>query len=510
MADTGKRPVNEYKENIFQWVIPTALLLVYLIITLVNYSSSMEEKSRATIETSLSRVTSDLRNALNKDISNASQIAETTGVMLSNQPDVLSKDSLDLLTRAMHTGEARRAFVAKTSGDAADTDGTRYFIGDESYFVTTLTNTCSLSKIFQGMDGEFRMIVTAPITSGSEISGIVGLEYNLSNFQSLPRSGEQDGKTKHILVQKDGTIMSTIGIKEDYKGENIIEMVENSDKSSVDVQKRLNLNMNNGKSGVVDCKIFDEERTLAYQSVGLNGMYVIDVFSEEFVNMNIRKEYTSTRNVCRQIVIAMALFFTMILSINLINRAVYAKQSKELKNRAETDLLTGLLNKISTEKHIQEYLENEGHDKEGMLFVLDVDNFKRINDTMGHAFGDEVLRTLGQKIKSEFRLSDIVGRIGGDEFLVYLKNISDDETRMREAKRVTDFFKVFKAGEYVKCSATASIGVACYPADGQSFEELYHSADKAVYKAKELGKNQLVFYGSLDAEDKKDGDVTIS
>jgi diguanylate cyclase (GGDEF)-like protein len=128
------------------------------------------------------------------------------------------------------------------------------------------------------------------------------------------------------------------------------------------------------------------------------------------------------------------------------------------------------------------------------MFVLDIDNFKKINDTMGHAFGDEVLRSLGQQITPIFRASDIIGRIGGDELIILLKNINNDDVLLKEATKVARFFHEFKAGEYVKYSATASIGAAIFPRDGKDFEAMYKAADQALYMAKKRGKNQLAFY----------------
>ncbi|HBI59824.1 MAG TPA: diguanylate cyclase, partial [Lachnospiraceae bacterium] len=114
--------------------------------------------------------------------------------------------------------------------------------------------------------------------------------------------------------------------------------------------------------------------------------------------------------------------------------------------------------------------------------------------TMGHAFGDEVLRSLGIQIGAIFRASDIIGRVGGDEFMVFLKDIPNDEAILKEAKKVEAFFKSFQAGEYVKYKATASIGVAIFPQEGNDFETLYKAADQGLYKAKKRGKNQLAFY----------------
>ena len=129
------------------------------------------------------------------------------------------------------------------------------------------------------------------------------------------------------------------------------------------------------------------------------------------------------------------------------------------------------------------------------MFILDIDNFKKINDTMGHAFGDTLLKTLGKEIKTEFRMTDIIGRTGGDEFMVFLKDVTDDLIIEREANRITRFFHDFKAGgEYVKYSASASIGAAIFPDDAKNFKDLYMAADQALYKAKKRGKNQLAFY----------------
>ena len=141
-------------------------------------------------------------------------------------------------------------------------------------------------------------------------------------------------------------------------------------------------------------------------------------------------------------------------------------------------------------------------DKQGVLFVLDVDNFKKINDTMGHAFGDEVLRSLAVRLQSMFRATDIVGRTGGDEFMVFLKDIRDITMIEREGKKIEQFFHQFEVGEYVKYSVTASVGAAVFPGDGNTFEDLYKSADNALYVSKRHGKNQLTFYKKPEKETK--------
>ncbi|MCD7835548.1 MAG: GGDEF domain-containing protein [Lachnospiraceae bacterium] len=169
------------------------------------------------------------------------------------------------------------------------------------------------------------------------------------------------------------------------------------------------------------------------------------------------------------------------------------KNKKELENKADTDLLTGISNKIATERQIKEYIAaNPG--SQAVMIVMDIDNFKKINDTMGHAFGDEVIKSVGHQLKSMFRITDVVGRLGGDEFIVLLKNIRDSKVIDKECRLLEECFHNFEVGEYVKYSVTASIGVAIFPRDADSFEKLYKAADSALYSAKRKGKNQLAFY----------------
>lgn len=193
------------------------------------------------------------------------------------------------------------------------------------------------------------------------------------------------------------------------------------------------------------------------------------------------------------LIVTISAFICLIVVVNIIGRIRNNEKTKELENKADTDLLTGLNNKLATERKIKEYMA-KNPDSQSLLFILDVDDFKKINDTMGHAFGDEVLRSLGQQLPSNFRSSDIIGRVGGDEFMIFLKGVTEADSVRKEAEKVQNFFRSFKAGEYIKYAATASIGVAVFPREGNNFEALYKAADQSLYKAKKRGKNQLAFY----------------
>lgn len=170
------------------------------------------------------------------------------------------------------------------------------------------------------------------------------------------------------------------------------------------------------------------------------------------------------------------------------------EQELQLQHLAQIDQLTSIYNKISTKRLIENEFTYSNYNIRHALFLIDLDNFKEVNDKFGHACGDKVLVELSGEIKRAFREVDIVGRVGGDEFMVLLKNFSDKKIisdKMAELATLLDQ-KVTFEGRTTR--VTASIGVAIYPDDGTSFDELYKKADWAMYAVKGSGKQGCEFY----------------
>ena len=120
--------------------------------------------------------------------------------------------------------------------------------------------------------------------------------------------------------------------------------------------------------------------------------------------------------------------------LEILNQRLQLK-NETLKLKAENDLLTGFYNKVTSERLIADYLENDGKDGRHALFIIDIDDFKNVNDEMGHYFGDKALVEVANGVDHCLRTTDIKGRIGGDEFIILLKNInSDDDLRKRQMK----------------------------------------------------------------------------
>lgn len=163
-----------------------------------------------------------------------------------------------------------------------------------------------------------------------------------------------------------------------------------------------------------------------------------------------------------------------------------------MAEKMQRDSLSGLYNKAATQELIRRLLA-EHPERMYAFFILDIDDFKLVNDTFGHAMGDQVIADFAGKIKRQFRESDIVGRIGGDEFVVFVP-IPSKEWLEKKVEALSQSLRYeFSQGEK-RSSITSSIGVAISPEDGENFETLYQNADGALYQAKEGGKNRYTFY----------------
>jgi len=176
------------------------------------------------------------------------------------------------------------------------------------------------------------------------------------------------------------------------------------------------------------------------------------------------------------------------------------KIKEKLKFLATTDSLSGLYNRAEFMNLAQrEFARAKENNEELSLLIMDLDNFKLINDTFGHAAGDEMIREMGRIIKTSFRKTDIAGRIGGEEFAVVLKNAS-----LEEAKKKAEQFRESVARRKViygkqEISFTVSIGVAAIRGnndDINDIEDTIKRADDALYKAKAKGRNCVVTFES--------------
>ncbi len=174
---------------------------------------------------------------------------------------------------------------------------------------------------------------------------------------------------------------------------------------------------------------------------------------------------------------------------------VMLKEQEELKVKAEIDEMTKLLNKATAEKMAKQILE-EYPDENHAILMIDIDNFKNVNDSLGHDVGDHVISVVAGIISMQFGGSDIVGRIGGDEFMVFMKNVKDREDARRKAQNIVDAF-CKKENLSIPDCVSVSIGMAFSDESGIEYEPLFKKADEALYVSKEKGKSCYTEYSKI-------------
>ena len=168
---------------------------------------------------------------------------------------------------------------------------------------------------------------------------------------------------------------------------------------------------------------------------------------------------------------------------------------EELRHQATHDSLTGLPNRVLLQDRLETALMTAQRQKIGVaVLFLDLDNFKRINDTLGHSAGDALLRQVGERLRNRLRTTDTVGRRGGDEFMVVFNHPCDVKEVMAVVNKVRGVFAQPFNCEGEELFVTCTLGVALSPEDGRDAETLVKNADIAMYRAKEKGKDQYQFY----------------
>lgn len=168
------------------------------------------------------------------------------------------------------------------------------------------------------------------------------------------------------------------------------------------------------------------------------------------------------------------------------------KLAEALRN-AQNDPMTGIYNKKATAELVAHSLKTRYRNM-ATVFFIDVDNFKMLNDTYGHQKGDEFLQFMAQQLREIAGRDGIAGRLGGDEFLLYLSSMRSQRKIEEIGQSVCQIFNSFPAGFADKTLLSCSVGISLYPQDGIDYETLVRKADQALYTSKRYGKNQYHFF----------------
>lgn len=480
------------KSVLLQWIGPSALLVVALIIMVYFFSARSEANAYGTVTKNMTSSAENCLQNITDELILFQTVGEPLAALIEKEAALFSADTVDLLNIAMTYTDADEIYICDASGAGINSNGEDISIAEKGYFteVQTETETACLFITDEDINCKKAFVVSVPINHQAEKAHMIFF-YLLDNFEADVKKNDFIAWNMEALVDSQGTVLISSGKANMWvEGDDIYASLQGP---NADECRKMKSRIANRTGGMISIVVDDLENSLVYIPVGIGDWTLITGIPQDYIDKLVLQQCKDIKSMMFQLIAVFFIFLCIVVGINIVSKLYNVRKQKQLEEKADTDLLTGLNNKLATERKIKEFIA-KNPDAQSMMFILDIDNFKKINDTLGHAFGDEVLRSLGQQIGALFRATDIVGRAGGDEFIVFLKNITEAESVRKEAKKVEDFFHDFKAGEYTKYSATASIGVAVFPEEGENFESIYKAADRALYMAKERGKNQLAFY----------------
>lgn len=176
------------------------------------------------------------------------------------------------------------------------------------------------------------------------------------------------------------------------------------------------------------------------------------------------------------------------------------REVSDIKSKSFQDALTGLWNRAYTEEKVSEMLQNG---VKGALFMMDMDNFKAINDNYGHIAGDGTLKAFADTLRKYAGEDDVVCRIGGDEFMTFVAYPISKSTLGNHATNIISDMADFLEKSKFETNSSVSVGIAQFPEDGNDFKSLYNAADKALYHVKQNGKNSYHFFSDQYAAENR-------
>lgn len=317
------------------------------------------------------------------------------------------------------------------------------------------------------------------VYEGQKISGTVGFLEDITELKRMEQQTRRKMELQDALIAK-----ALLFVKVDLNSGDVLEV--NGKESKIPYMEFLQQKVN-ARVRANDREYVSNELSLeTLRSKFRKGMDTVE--THFMMDLDGKLKWVSCMGYCHPVKPS-----KMILIIKDIDRE--KRREIALKHQAERDGLTGLYNAATTRKKIEEALACGYQSDEKQVFILfDLDHYKQINDTFGHTCGDQVLIDVSQMMQRRFRSSDIIGRMGGDEFVILLRNIRSYQYAETLVQELCEMIYKTYTRDGKEVTVSASIGVTWAPVDGHTFAELYQKSDIALYQIKKQGKNGYKHY----------------
>lgn len=481
-----------------QGVLLLTVLVIIAISILIDFSRKSRDELEKIVESGILQEMEIYSERIGSTIRAAQGATDAVGRILAECYEEDALPEADMLDSIPAVSEAYVTAYCRVSGDGV-TSGNKEFDLKQTKYFDRIKESAGDSSFFlyvnnDGIVGKSAILYVCPVKREGVTEGYLLTFLPITVPVKAVQDSDYNKKAFWTFLNSQGKLQFAFGAKDNtsFLEGDFLEKLQNSANSDNDWMS-FNMQLKRRSPGSIFVKADEEERFICMVPLeGTDWVFLMGL-DGEYVSGKENEIWDDDRNFQLWMCVLLIGILVIIIVFMTLTRLRTTEHRRLLENKADTDLLTGLNNKIATERKIAEYIR-ENPNGQAVMVLVDVDNFKKINDTVGHVFGDDVLRSLGHQFRAMFRVSDIMGRLGGDEFVIFLKDIGEEDSIEREGRKLEEFFHHFEVGEYVKYSVTASLGAAVFPRDADTFEGLYKAADAALYMAKRRGKNQIAFY----------------
>jgi len=498
-------------ERLSKWVgaILFLLIAVTLTIFLYDFYSIITRSTRTAAEEHLiqnSRTsTTMIREKIKSDLDTVFALSS----LLSSLEHIDSPEAKILLKKVGNELPFSALMVSSVDGEYYTNNGATINISETQYLLGSTNQNTGISVIYKNaLFGRDMIALESPIYQKERLVGKVSGLYYTNYINNILANAANGNGHQYQIVDRDGNFILTYGLSDFYDHKNIYSFLDSVAFRKGNKAEDVIRDFTYGKSGVSSYTDDGRAKYFCYMPIRINDWYLISAAPDIGINLQTMTMQNPTVTLLFRIII---LFFVLILYIvwrQVRYRVAMEKNRKELeilnaklqiknetlKLKAENDLLTGFYNKVTSELVIADYIENEGKLDRHALLIIDIDDFKEINDELGHITGDKALTEVANGIDHCLRTTDIKGRIGGDEFIVLLKNIHSDKDLELKAAEISNILKTIQLSKDSSSMLSCSVGAAIYPDHSVDFTDLFEKADKAMYYSKEIGKGTYYIY----------------
>jgi uncharacterized membrane protein len=332
--------------------------------------------------------------------------------------------------------------VSNPNGQYYTNNSSEINIHNPRYLIGSTNSEKRISVVYKNaLYGRDMIALESPVYKNGMIVGKVsGLYYSNYINNILDNTANGNGH-QYQIVDRNGDFILSSGMSVFFGYDNLYHFMDSVSFTKEGGAAKIIHDIREGKPGASSLVKDGGAAYISYMPIGINDWYLVSMVPDTGINLQTFNMQNPTVMLAIRIVILFIILILYIILRQIRYRVTMERANQELailnerlkarneslKMKAEKDLLTGLFNKVTSEIAISEYLAHEGKEGRHALFIIDLDDFKNINDELGHFYGDMALTEVADGIDHCLRTTDIKGRIGGDEFIVLLKNVVSDE-----------------------------------------------------------------------------------